>query len=322
MEAKLVAELPEEAGWQFEPKWDGFRALVFRDGADVEILSKSGNSLARYFPEIVALVTAVDQARFILDGELLLPIDDVLSFDALQARLHPAESRVARLSLETPAQLMLFDCLQDGERDLLERPLVERRAALEAFHTRHGTPSLLLSPCGDLETARSWLAQSGGALDGVIAKRSDDPYRPGQRAMLKVKQHRTADCVRRRSRDGGTGPVESPAGACVWGEGHSRCLLRLQRSARGKALQLPVVEILQMNMNRKQFLRLSAGAMMASATFGSGRTEGARRDVQMVRDAGMDFIRGSDYPHSPALVAGAASAPDGGIPRTWSSRSR
>ena len=205
MEAKIVAELPEEAGWQFEPKWDGFRALVFRDGADIEILSKSGKSLARYFPEIVALVAAVDQNRFILDGELILPIDDILSFDALQARLHPAESRVAKLSRETPAQLMMFDCLQDGKRDLLERPLVERRAALEAFHARHGTPSILLSPCGDLATARAWLAQSGGALDGVIAKRSDDPYRPGARAMLKVKQHRTADCVVggfRRTKDG------------------------------------------------------------------------------------------------------------------------
>ena len=205
MEAKLVAELPHDTGWQFEPKWDGFRALVFRDGADVEILSKSGKSLARYFPEIVALVGAVDQARFILDGELILPIDDVLSFDALQARLHPAESRVAKLSRETPAQLMLFDCLQDGKRDLLGEPLVERRAALEAFHARHGTPSILLSPCGDLATARSWLAQSGGALDGVIAKRSVAPYRPGERAMLKVKRHRTADCVVggfRRTKDG------------------------------------------------------------------------------------------------------------------------
>ena len=205
MEAKLVAELPYDKGWQFEPKWDGFRALVFRDGVDVKILSKSGKSLARYFPEIVALVAAVDQARFILDGELILPIDDVLSFDALQARLHPAASRVAKLSRETPAQLMLFDCLEDGKRDLLGRPLIERRAALEAFHAQHGTPSIMLSPCGDLATARAWLAQSGGALDGVIAKRSDDPYRPGERAMLKVKQHRTADCVVggfRRTKDG------------------------------------------------------------------------------------------------------------------------
>jgi len=195
MEAKLVAELPEEAGWQFEPKWDGFRALVFRDGDDIEILSKSGKSLARYFPEIVALVAGIGQTRFVLDGELILPVDDILSFDALQARLHPAQSRITKLSHETPAQLMLFDCLTDGDQDLVGQPLTERRATLEALHARHGGPSLLLSPCGDLASARNWLAQSGGALDGVVAKRLDGPYRPGERAMLKVKQHRTADCV-------------------------------------------------------------------------------------------------------------------------------
>lgn len=195
MEAKLVAELPEETGWQFEPKWDGFRALVFRDGDDIEILSKSGKSLARYFPEIVALVAGISQARFVLDGELILPIGDTLSFDALQARLHPAESRITKLSRETPAQLMLFDCLTDGDDDLAGRPLTERRKALEALHARHGGPSLLLSPCGELAAARAWLAQSGGALDGVVAKRLDEPYRSGERAMLKVKQHRTADCV-------------------------------------------------------------------------------------------------------------------------------
>ncbi|WP_156680434.1 ATP-dependent DNA ligase [Sphingomonas profundi] len=205
MEAKLVADLPEEPGWQFEPKWDGFRAQVFRDGDDVEILSKSGKSLARYFPEIVALIAGINQARFVLDGELILPVGEILSFDALQARLHPAESRISKLSRETPAQLMLFDCLGDGDADLIGRPLLERRAALEAFHARHGGPALLLSPCGDLAAARAWLVRSGGALDGVVAKRLDEPYRPGERAMLKVKQHRTADCVVggfRRAKDG------------------------------------------------------------------------------------------------------------------------
>lgn len=206
MEAKLVADLPDEPGWQFEPKWDGFRALVFRDGSDVEILSKSGKSLARYFPEIVALIAAIDDDHFTLDGELILPLGDVLSFDALQARLHPAPSRITRLSRETPAQLMLFDCLRVAGDDLLEAPLTSRRQALEKFHSRHGGPSVLLSARTTvIKTARSWLARSGGALDGVVSKRLEEAYRPGERAMLKVKQHRSADCVVggfRRTADG------------------------------------------------------------------------------------------------------------------------
>jgi ATP-dependent DNA ligase len=196
MEAKLVGAMPGEPGWQFEPKCDGFRALVFREGDEVEILSKSGKSLARYFPEIVAAVLAAKCEQFVLDGELILPLGQVLSFDALQARLHPAASRIARLSRETPALLMLFDCLGlDGE-DLADRPLTDRRAALERFHLQDGSPALLLSPCTETATVASeWLARSGGALDGVVAKRLGEPYRPGERAMLKVKQHRSADCV-------------------------------------------------------------------------------------------------------------------------------
>ncbi|WP_404710371.1 ATP-dependent DNA ligase [Sphingomonas sp. MMS24-J13] len=212
MEAKLVAALPDEPGWQFEPKWDGFRALVFRDGATVEILSKSGKSLARYFPEIVAAIAAIGEPHFILDGELILPVGDVLSFDALQARLHPAASRIARLARETPAQLMLFDCLRVGGDDLLSASLSARRAALEGFFGRHGGPAVLLSPySADAADARGWLERSGGALDGVVAKRIDEPHRPGERAMLKVKQHRSADCVVggfRRAKDrGGVGSL-------------------------------------------------------------------------------------------------------------------
>lgn len=206
MEARLVAELPTESGWQFEPKWDGFRALVFRQDDEAEILSKSGKSLARYFPEVVAAVLETRCNQFVLDGELIVPLGKVLSFDALQARLHPAESRIRRLSRETPAQLMLFDCLGlDGE-SLLAAPLTERRVMLERFHREHRGHLLLLSPRTQAaEVARGWLVRSGGALDGVVAKRLDEPYRPGERAMLKVKQHRSADCVVggfRRAKDG------------------------------------------------------------------------------------------------------------------------
>lgn len=196
MEAKLVDELPAGPGWQYEPKWDGFRAMIYREGEAVDMLSKSGKPLGRYFPEIVALIASIPEEHFVLDGEIILPVADMLSFDALQARLHPAQSRIDRLSKETPAQLMLFDCLSVGAADLGKLPLSARRKALEAFHARNTRADLLLSPCSDdITDAHSWLAASGGALDGVVAKRLDDPYRGGERAMLKVKRHRSADCV-------------------------------------------------------------------------------------------------------------------------------
>ena len=196
MEAKLVDALPPGPGWQFEPKWDGFRCLVFRDGDEIELQSKAGKPLGRYFPEVVEIVRRLAPDRFVIDGELVIPIGGVLSFDALQMRLHPAESRIRKLSRETPAQLMLFDCLALGEERLIDRPLAERRAALERFHAGTSEESLLLSPfTEDCDLARAWLDMAGGALDGVIAKRRDGPYEPGERAMLKVKQMRTADCV-------------------------------------------------------------------------------------------------------------------------------
>jgi ATP-dependent DNA ligase len=196
MEARLVSDLPEGEGWQFEPKWDGFRALARRDCADVTLQSKSGKSLARYFPEIVAALASLACTRFVLDGELILTIGDTLSFDALQQRLHPAASRIAKLSRETPAQMMLFDCLAAGDRDLADAPLSERREALEALYRANRNPLLRLSPrTTDAAEARQWLARSGGALDGIIAKRIDAPYAWGERAMAKLKQHRSADCV-------------------------------------------------------------------------------------------------------------------------------
>lgn len=188
--------LPDSEGWQFEPKWDGFRCLAYRDGGAVRLLSKAGKPLGRYFPEVVAMLGGLAADRFVVDGELLIPEGDTLSFGALQARLHPAESRIRRLAAETPAQLMLFDGLQIGDERLLDRPLRERRARLEAFHAANGNPALLLSPVSHrAEAGAAWLAHSGGALDGVVAKVLGDPYRPGERAMLKVKQHRSADCV-------------------------------------------------------------------------------------------------------------------------------
>ena len=196
MEALLAAELPIGDGWQYEPKWDGFRCLARRDGGDVELISKSGKPLGRYFPEVVELLAGLDQEDFLLDGELIISVSDVLSFDALQLRLHPAESRIRKLSVETPAELMLFDLLSLGGDDYSDKPLSERRPALESFFDATNVQQLKLSPATtNRDNALSWLERSGGALDGVIAKRLDQPYKPGERAMVKVKPERTADCV-------------------------------------------------------------------------------------------------------------------------------
>jgi ATP-dependent DNA ligase len=194
MEAKLIAEIPNGEGWQYEPKWDGFRCLAFRDGPAIELMSKSGKPLARYFPEVADELRRVGEQRFVIDGELILPLGEVLSFEALQMRLHPAASRIAKLSRETPAQLMVFDCLQLGAKSLIEASLSRRREQLEAFAAK--APGLRLSPITfDRTVAEAWLERSGGALDGIVAKRRDQPYRPGERAMFKRKVQRTADCV-------------------------------------------------------------------------------------------------------------------------------
>ena len=196
MEARLTDSLPAGPEWAYEPKWDGFRCIAYRDGAAIALVSKSGKPLGRYFPEVVAMLAGLDEGRFVLDGELVIAAGDSLSFAALQMRLHPAETRVRKLAAETPASFMLFDCLAAGEKDLAALPFAERRAALEAFHSVTLCKRLLLSPLTrDVIEAESWLARGGPALDGVVAKRLDLPYRPGERAMAKVKQHRSADCV-------------------------------------------------------------------------------------------------------------------------------
>ena len=196
MEALLADALPDEAGWQFEPKWDGFRCIAVRDGASVDLWSKSGKPLGRYFPEVVAMLGRLKARRFVIDGELLISTAGAVSFDALQMRLHPAESRILKLSAATPAMLVAFDCLAAGGRLLGSAPLADRRTALETLLAKEGEAALVLSPAtSDRDEALGWLDRGGGALDGVIAKRLADAYQPGKRAMVKVKQRRTADCV-------------------------------------------------------------------------------------------------------------------------------
>lgn len=199
MEAEPASALPRGPEWQYEPKWDGFRCLAYRDRGAVALQAKSGKPLTRYFPEIAALLLAVAPLRFVLDGELVVEAEGEPSFDALQMRIHPAESRIRRLAAETPARLVVFDLLlgPDG-RSLLDETLADRRAALEAMMQRIGNVGgMLLSPATtDARKAAGWLARSGsGAFDGVVAKRNDAPYTPGERTMVKVKRRRTADCV-------------------------------------------------------------------------------------------------------------------------------
>ena len=200
MDALLVAQIPTGEGWQYEPKWDGFRTLVFRDGNKIELQSKKGQPLARYFPEVVEAVGRLAAKKFVLDGELVIPEDNSLSFDALLQRIHPSESRIKKLAHETPAVLILFDMLADVDGKLLaDQPLAVRRKALEAFakkYLKHNDQIVLSPAAGEIRIAKRWFSGVGGALDGVIAKRLGMPYQSGNRhGMVKIKKLRTADCV-------------------------------------------------------------------------------------------------------------------------------
>ncbi|HEV7472911.1 MAG TPA: ATP-dependent DNA ligase [Pyrinomonadaceae bacterium] len=200
MEALLVSSIPAGENWEYEPKWDGFRCLAFRDGETVELQSKSGQPLERYFPEIVATLLKLKATKFVLDGELVIPVKDGLSFDDLLQRIHPAASRVAKLAQQTPAQFVVFDLLvDDAGKAIYELPLSKRRGKLESFAKKYlaKNPNIELSPkTDDIALAREWLSTTGIKLDGVIAKRLDLPYRSGERdGMQKVKRMRTADCV-------------------------------------------------------------------------------------------------------------------------------
>ena len=200
MEARSAETLPNEPGrWQFEPKWDGFRCLAFKKGGAVELKGKSGTSLSRFFPEVVATLLNAPFEQFVVDGELVVELNGRLTFDALQARLHPAASRIRRLSEETPARFILFDMLVGPDGSAVGGlPLAERRMALEAFGEKAAIAGkLIVTPCThDLAQATQWLDDfDRDGRDGVVAKRLDGKYLSGERAMIKVKRLRTADCV-------------------------------------------------------------------------------------------------------------------------------
>ncbi|HEY3601583.1 MAG TPA: ATP-dependent DNA ligase [Chthoniobacterales bacterium] len=200
MEARSVEEIPAGEGWHYEPKWDGFRCLAFRDGAEIFLQSKAGQPLDRYFPDVVRALSHLKAKQFVLDGELAIPVNGRLSFDELQLRLHPAASRVQKLAAAHPAIFIIFDLLAGADgKSLLDLPLHERRDRLEEFAGRFfpNEKQIRLSPATTkLETARLWFEKAGGDLDGIMAKRLDCPYVAGERtAMVKVKQIRTVDCV-------------------------------------------------------------------------------------------------------------------------------
>ena len=196
MLAKVATGLPAEGDWLYEPKWDGFRALVFRNGRDAFIQSRDLNPLDRYFPELHALFVAALPAGCVLDGEIVIAGPRGLDFDALQMRLHPAASRIGKLAAQTPASFVAFDVLAVRGRDVMARAQSARREALEALLAKATVPIHLTPMTRDRALALDWLARFEGAgLDGVIAKHAALPYRPGERAMFKVKHARTADCV-------------------------------------------------------------------------------------------------------------------------------
>lgn len=210
MLAKLEAEIPRGAGWTYEPKWDGFRTVVTVDGAGVRFVSRDDRPMMRFFPEIVELLASLATGPLVADGEIVMVRPGGLSFDELQLRLHPAESRVRRLAAEIPTTLILFDLLEEAGEDLRGRPLEERRERLAAVADRLGAPrvpdeladlppgpDLRLTPwTEDVTEAERWFADEEGlGQDGILAKRADQPYQPGVRGWVKVKHRKTADCV-------------------------------------------------------------------------------------------------------------------------------
>ncbi len=200
MEARSVDQIPEGDGWQYEPKWDGFRCLIFKEDGQIYLQSKAGKPLTRYFPELVEATERLAADDFILDGEITIPVENTLSFEALLQRIHPAASRIRKLALETPAVFVAFDLLvAPGDTHLVDRPLSGRRVALDRFARQHlrKAKRFRVSPCTpDLGRVRQWFELIGSGLDGIVAKRTEASYEAGERGqMQKIKNYRSADCV-------------------------------------------------------------------------------------------------------------------------------
>src|SRR5258708_17192144 len=261
MLAKLQPDIPRGEGWLYEPKWDGFRAIVLRDGDALRIDSRNGQTLDRYFPEVVEQLRAALPEQCVIDGEIVLAGERGLDFDALQQRIHPAASRIARLARETPASFIAFDLLAVGDEDLRGLPGAERRARLIAV--LRATPSVAITPqTDDADEAAQWFTRYEGAgLDGVIAKKADQPYVEGQRVWVKVKHRRTVECV-----------VGGYRLATTAGGGIASMLLRLYDE--DGVLHLVRHTSSSSAAERREVLELLRPLEGGAGSFGSGRTPG------------------------------------------------
>jgi ATP-dependent DNA ligase len=297
MLAKLQVDIPRGEGWLYEPKWDGFRAIVFRDGDTVRIDSRNGQTLDRYFPEVVEQLRAALPERAVIDGEIVLAGERGLDFDALQQRIHPAASRIKRLSVETPASFIAFDMLAAGDEDLRGLPGIERRARLIA--ELRATPSVAITPqTTDAGEAAEWFTRYEGAgLDGVIAKQADRPYVEGERLWVKIKHRRTCDCVVGGYRH------------TIAGDGVASLLLGLYDEA--GVLHL-VGHTSSFNAAERRALLEKLRPLAGGESFGSGRTPGGpsrwtqgKRDESwnpvhpvLVCEVSFDYMQGERFRHA------------------------
>ena len=295
MEAKVQSSLPRGEGWQYEPKWDGFRCLAFRDGDEVALYSRNERPLTRYFPELVPALQRIAPSRIVLDGEIVIFTRQGTDFDLMLQRIHPAASRVKMLAEETPASYIAFDVLADGERDLRDLPLLERRQRLETLLGAPPPPVYLSPLTTSVQTALGWLNEyRGTGLDGIVAKRRNDAYHPGERAMIKVKEQRTADCV---------------VGGFRWGKDGKRVGSLLLGAYRGQTLEY-VGHTSSFDDSQRRELVALLESHRGPSDFGEGRTPGGpsrwstERSMEweplrpeLVCEVGFDRLEGDRFRH-------------------------
>jgi ATP-dependent DNA ligase len=295
MEARVQTQLPQGPGWQYEPKWDGFRCLAFRDGDEVLLYSRNERPLTRYFPELVPALQGIAPTRIVLDGEIVIFNGRGTDFDLMLQRIHPAASRIAMLAKETPASFIAFDVLADGDQDFRGLPLRERRQKLDTL-LQAPPPPVFKSPLTlEVTTALAWLARyRGTGLDGIVAKRLSDIYHPGERAMIKVKEQRTADCV---------------VGGFRWGKDGKRVGSLLLGVYRGKTLEY-VGHTSGFDDEERKALVGRLEPLRGGTSFGGGRAPGGpsrwatERSLEweplrpeLVCEVGFDRLEGDRFRH-------------------------